>query len=104
MAVLRLRLYVCDEQLEESIQPANDGDPNHRLAILRSQPGQLAVVHWQQAYPPEPEQLRRYLQDTWSLNLDELEIESLSTHGSGRAGIKAALPHRWGWAGNNKPS
>ena len=34
-----LRLYVCDEQLEESIQPANDGDPNHRLAILRSRPG-----------------------------------------------------------------
>ena len=54
-----LRLYVCDERLEESIQPANDGDPNHRLAILRSRPGQLAVVHWQQPHPPEPEQLRR---------------------------------------------
>ena len=58
-----LRLYVCDEQLEETIQPANDGDPNHRLAILRSRPGQLAVVHWQQPDPPEPKQLRRYLQD-----------------------------------------
>ena len=74
-----LRLYVCEEQLEESIQPANDGDPNHRLAILRSRPVQLAVVHWQQPYPPEPEQLRGYLQDTWSLNLDDLEIEALST-------------------------
>ena len=29
--------------------------------------------------PPEPEQLRRYLQDTWSLNPDELEIEALGT-------------------------
>ena len=73
-----LRLYVCEEQLEESIQPAKDGDPNHRLAILRSRPEQLAVVHWQQPYPPEPEQLRGYLQDTWSLNLDDLEIEALS--------------------------
>ena len=39
----------------------------------------MAVVHWQQPDPPEPEQLRRYLQDTWSLNPDELEIEALST-------------------------
>ena len=37
----------------------------------------MAVVHWQQPDPPEPEQLRRYLQDTWSLNPDELEIEAL---------------------------
>ncbi|WP_392347833.1 hypothetical protein [Parasynechococcus sp.] len=73
-----LRLFVCDEQLEESIQPANDGHPNHRLAILRSQPEKLAVVHWQQSHPPEPEQLRRYLHDTWSLDLDELKIEALS--------------------------
>ncbi len=74
-----LRLFVCDEQLEESIQPANDGDPNHRLATLRSRPGQLAVVHWQQAHAPEPEQLRHYFQETWTLNLDELEIEVLNT-------------------------
>ena len=74
-----LRLYVCNEQLEESIQPANDGDPNHRLAILRSRPGQLAVVHWQQPHPPLSEQLRRYLQEAWFLNMDELAIEALST-------------------------
>ena len=74
-----LRLYVCNEQLEESIQPANDGDPNHRLAILRSRPGQLAVVHWQQPHPPVPGQLRRYLQEAWFLNMDELTIETLST-------------------------
>ena len=74
-----LRLYVCDEQVEESIQPATDGDPNHRLAILRSRPGQLAVVHWQQPHPAEQEQLRHYLQESWSLDLDELQIEALST-------------------------
>ena len=74
-----LRLYVCNEQLEESIQPANNGDPNHRLAILRSRPGQLAVVHCQQPHPPVPEQLRHYLQEAWFLNMDELAIEPLST-------------------------
>ena len=74
-----LRLYVCNEQLEESIQPDNNGDPNHRLAILRSRPGQLAVVHWQQPHPPVTEQLRYYLQEAWFLNMDELAIEALST-------------------------
>ena len=74
-----LRLYVCDEQLEESIHPANDGDPNHRLAILHSRPGQLAVVHWQQSHPPVPEKLRSYLQDTWSLVLDKLQLQAIST-------------------------
>ena len=78
-STVALRLYVCDEQLDESIQPANDGDPNHRLATLRSRPGQLAVVHWQQADAPEPEQLRRYLQETWNLHPDELTISPLST-------------------------
>ena len=32
----------------------------------------------QQAHPPEPEQLRRYLHDTWTLNLDDLEMEAMS--------------------------
>ena len=73
-----LRLYVCDEQLQESVQPANDGHPNHRLAILQSRPGQLAVVHWQQPHPPETEQLRSYLQNTWDLNPDDLKITPLS--------------------------
>ena len=73
-----LRLYVCEEQLQESVQPANDGHPNHRLAILQSQPGQLAVVHWQQPDPPETEQLNRYLQELWDLNPAELKITALS--------------------------
>ena len=94
-----LRLYVCDEQLEESIQPANDGDPNHRLAILRSRPGQLAVVHWQQAHPPEPEQLRRYLHDTWTLNLDDLEMEAMSIPWFREGGHQSrfAAPKGLGW-------
>ena len=94
-----LRLYVCDEQLEESIQPANDGDPSHRLAILRSRPGQLAVVHWQLPHAPEPEQLRRYLHDTWSLNPDALEIEALSTPWFREGGHQSrfAAPMGLGW-------
>ena len=74
-----LRLYVCDEQLEESIRPANDGHPNHRLAILQSRPGQLAVVHWQRPHPPGTEQLRCYLKNTWNLDADRLQITALSS-------------------------
>ena len=94
-----LRLYVCNEQLQESIQPANDGDPNHRLAILRSRPGQLAVVHWQQPHPPEPEQLRPYLRDIWSLNPDEIQIEALSTPWFREGGHQSrfAAPTGLGW-------
>ena len=78
-STLPLRLYVCDEQLQESIQPVANGDPNHRLAILQSRPGQLAVVHWQRAHAPETDQLRDYLQETWRLNPDELRITAVST-------------------------
>ena len=94
-----LRLYVCNEQLEESIQPANNGYPNYRLAILRSRPGQLAVVHWQQPHPPVPDQLRNYLQEAWFLNMDELAIEALSTPWFREGGHQSrfAAPMGLGW-------
>ena len=94
-----LRLYVCNEQLQESIQPANDGHPNHRLAILQSRPGQLAVVHWQQPGPPETAQLRSYLKDTWDLNTDELRITALSAPWFREGGHQSrfAAPVGLGW-------
>ena len=99
-----LRLYVCDEQLEESIQPANDGDPNHRLAILRSRPGQLAVVHWQQPIRRNRSNCAATCRTPGRSTRTSFRSRPSAPPGSGRAGIKAALPHRWGWAGNNKPS
>ena len=75
---LGLRLYVWDEQLDERIEAANDGDPAHRLVTLRSQPGALAIVHWQQAEPPTPDQVQAYLADTWDLKAETLTLEPSS--------------------------
>ena len=47
-----LRLFVCDEQTDESEAPAPDGQPGHRLVTLTSRPGQLAIVHWQRTFRP----------------------------------------------------
>ena len=75
---LGLRLYVWDEQLDERVEAANDGDPAHRLVTLRSQPGALAIVHWQQAEPPTPAQLQAYLAGTWDLKAESLILEPSS--------------------------
>ena len=53
-----LRLFVCDEQTDECVVPAPDGQPGHRLVTLTSRPGQLAIVHWQQTSPPTPPLLK----------------------------------------------
>ena len=63
-----LRLFVVDEQLDETVQPAGDGNPAHRLVTLTSRPGALAIVHWQQPTPPSAEQLQAYLSETWQLD------------------------------------
>ena len=73
-----LRLYVWNEQLDERVEAANDGDPAHRLVTLRSQPGALAIVHWQQAEPPTPDQLQAYLASTWDLKAETLILEPSS--------------------------
>lgn len=75
---LGLRLYIWDEQLDERVEAANDGDPAHRLVILRSQPGALAVVHWQQSKPPTADQLQVYLAGTWDLRAETLIFEPSS--------------------------
>ena len=69
-----LRLFVCDEQTDEAVVPAPDGEPGHRLVTLTSRPGQLAIVHWQQTCPPTPPLLKSYLADEWQLNADELDL------------------------------
>ena len=72
-----LRIYVVDEQLEETIQPAGDGQDSHRLVTLTSRPGALAVVHWQRADPPSVEQLDNYLRLTWDLDPEQLDPQPL---------------------------
>ena len=75
----QLRLFVCDEQISESITSAADGHPTHRVATLSSCPGQLALVHWQQPCPPSPEQLTAYLKEVWELDAAEQNITPMAT-------------------------
>ena len=74
-----LRLFVCDEQTDERVVPASDGQPGHRLVTLTSRPGQLAIVHWQQTSPPPPLMLERYLAEEWQLNANELDLVACSS-------------------------
>jgi hypothetical protein len=71
-----LRLFVCDEQTDESVVPAPDGEPGHRLVTLTSRPGQLAIVHWQQTCPPTPLLLESYLAEEWELHADDLDLSA----------------------------
>jgi hypothetical protein len=89
-----LRLFVCDEQTDESRGPAPDGEPGHRLVTLTSRPGQLAIVHWQQTCPPTPLMLESYLADEWQLNADELDL----------VGLHQPLVSRWRASNPVQPS
>ena len=70
-----LRLFVVGEQLEETIQAAEDGNTSHRLVTLTSRPKALAIVHWQQADSPSTEQLESYLSGTWQLNPEHFNLQ-----------------------------
>ena len=72
-----LRLYLVDEQLEETIQPAEDGHDAHRLVTLTSRPGALSVVHWQRADAPSVEQVNNYLMLTWELDPEHMNPQPL---------------------------
>lgn len=74
-----LRLFVCDEQSNETVVPAPDGQPSHRLVTLTTRPGQLAIVHWQQTCPPTPLMLESYLAEEWQLHVDDLDLAASST-------------------------
>ena len=56
-----LQLFVCDEQLTETVEPVEGGDPQQRPVTLRSTPGALALVHWQQTCPAPDNLVRHYL-------------------------------------------
>ena len=70
-----LKLFVCDEQLTETVEAVEGGDPQQRWVTLRSSPGALAVVHWQQTAPPSEGLVRQYLQQLWGLDSDALTLE-----------------------------
>ena len=74
-----LRLFVCDEQTDECVVPAPDGQPGHRLVTLTSRPGQLAIVHWQQTSPPPQLMLESYLAEEWQLKANELDLVACSS-------------------------
>ena len=69
-----LRLFVSEESLDESQQPAEDGEPHHRIVTLTSRPRQLAVVHWQQPQAPDRDSLHRWLKTAWNLDADQLTL------------------------------
>ena len=71
-----LRLFVCNEQLEETMAPSKDGNRNHRLVTLTAKPGQLAIVHWQRREAPDEASLRRFLCLDWDLDPEELILEA----------------------------
>ena len=72
-----LRLYIVDEQLKETIEPARDGNASHRLVTLTSRPGALSIVHWQRVDAPSAEQVRSYLSAAWNMNPDQLKQKPL---------------------------
>ena len=73
-----LKLFVCDEQLTETVEPIDSGDPQERLVTLRSTPGVLALVHWQQICPAPDELVRDYLCLSWGLGPEALILNVCS--------------------------
>ncbi|MAR06746.1 MAG: hypothetical protein CL862_06565 [Cyanobium sp. NAT70] len=73
-----LRLYVCEEQLDESQQPAPDGEEGHRIVTLTARPVRLALVHWQSMAQPVNDQVLNYLQRCWELDAKQLKLEHSS--------------------------
>ena len=70
-----LRLYVCKEGLEETLDPANDGNSSHRIVTLTMQAKQLAIVHWQNREPAAHETIATYLKRQWRLDPEALFLE-----------------------------
>ena len=73
-----LQLFVCDEQLTETVEPVEGGDPQQRLVTLRSTPGALALVHWQQTDPSPDDLVRHYLRQSWGLDPEALILNACS--------------------------
>ena len=73
-----LKLFVCDEQLTETVETVEGADPQQRKVTLRSSPGALAIVHWQQTAAPAEDLVRQYLQQSWGLDSDAMTLEVCS--------------------------
>ena len=71
-----LKLFVCDEQLTETVEPIDGGDPQERLVTLRSTPGALALVHWQQTDPAPDDLARHYFRQSWGLDPEPLILKA----------------------------
>ena len=71
-----LKLFVCDEQLTETLEPIDGGDPQERLVTLRSTPGALALVHWQQTDPAPDDLVRHYFRQSWGLDPEPLILKA----------------------------
>ena len=69
-----LKLFACDEQLTETVEPIEGQDPQQRMVTLRSRPGTLAIVHWQQTAPPPDDLVLHYLRQTWELDPETLQL------------------------------
>ena len=71
-----LKLFVCDEQLTETVEPVESGDPHQQLVTLRSTPGALALVHWQQTDPAPDDLVRHYFRQSWGLDPEPLILKA----------------------------
>ncbi len=72
------KLFVCDEQLTETLEPVEGGDPQQRLVTLRSTPGALALIHWQQTGPAPDDLVLHYLRQSWGLDPEALTLNVCS--------------------------
>ena len=73
-----LKLFVCEEQLTETVDPVEGGDPQERLVTLRSTPGALALVHWQQTDQAPDDLVRHYFRHSWGLDPEALILNAWS--------------------------
>ena len=71
-----LKLFVCGEQLTETVEPIDSGEPQERLVTLRTTPGALALVHWQQTDPAPNDLVRHYFRQSWGLDPEPLILKA----------------------------
>ena len=68
-----LRLFVAEEQVEESVEPDPERAPQGKIAVVTIRPTRLALVHWQQNEAASEQMCSDYLQNSWGLKLSCFE-------------------------------
>ena len=72
-----LRLFIAEEQVEESVEPDPEATPNGKIAVITIRPTRLALVHWKQQRAASSQMRSDYLSNTWGLNpLDFKDVEA----------------------------